>query len=360
MSVLKKLPEKESFMEGKELRIPGYEKVVEATLTDGHKAIIAVHNTKLGPSLGGLRFFPYQSEEEALTDVLRLAEGMTYKSALANLPLGGGKSVIIGDPKKIKSVALLESMGEFVDSLNGLYITAKDVGIEIEDLDVISHKTKYVRGTSFHKCGDPSPVTAYGVYKGMKAAAKYRWGDESLKGKKVVIQGLGHVGYSVAKLISDEGAEIAATDLSPDALQKAKTEFGIKALSTDAWENEKADIFCPCAMGAIVNKQSIPFLVKNGVQIVAGGANNQLLNFRKDGQRLRDAHILYAPDFVINAGGIINVYCDLNDNYSHKEAIRRTGDIYDILLQIFERADRENTPTAIIANDMAREKVRLK
>ena len=329
-------------------------------MVGGHKAIIAVHNTTLGPSLGGLRFFPYQSHEEALTDVLRLSEGMTYKSALANLPLGGGKSVIIGDPKKNKSVKLLESMGEFVDSLNGLYITAKDVGIAVEDLDIISHKTKYVRGTSFHKCGDPSPVTAYGVYKGMKAAAKYRWGDPSLKGRKVVIQGLGHVGYNVAKFIAEEDAEIAATDLDQDELEKAKTEFGIKILHPDAWETEKADIFCPCAMGAIVNKQTIPLLVKSGVQIVAGGANNQLLNFRKDGQRLRDAHILYAPDFVINAGGIINVYCDLNDNYSHDEAIRRTGYIYEILLQIFKRADHENTPTAIIANDMAREKVKLK
>lgn len=347
-------------MQTKELRIPGYEKVIEGTLAGGVKSIIAVHNTKLGPSLGGLRFFPYHSSEEALTDVLRLSEGMTYKSALANLALGGGKAVLIGDPAVIKSQKLLESMGEFINTLDGLYITAKDVGIEVKDLDVIGSKTEYVRGTSYHKCGDPSPVTAYGVFVGMKAAAKYRFKVDSLKGRKVVIQGLGHVGYSVAEFLAKEGAEIAATDLNQKNLAKAREELGVTPLETDEWQSTRADIFCPCAMGATINKQTIPCLVNNGIQIVAGGANNQLLNPRGDGQRLRDAHILYAPDFVINSGGIINVALELESEYTRAKAMEKTALVYDVLLKIFERADLENTPTAIIANEMAREKVGLK
>lgn len=348
-------------MKTKVLDIPGYEKVVEGELAGGIKSIIAVHNTKLGPALGGLRFYPYHSDEEALTDVLRLSEGMTYKSALANLPLGGGKSVIIGDPSKVKSKELLESMGEFVDSLGGLYITAKDVGIEVEDLDIIAQKTKYVRGTSNENSGgDPSPVTAYGVYKGMKAAAKHRWGSDSLSGRKVVIQGLGHVGYGVAKLISEEGAHIYATDLNQNILSKGREELGLTPLTPDGWQSAKAEIFCPCAMGAIVNKQTIPNLVRNGIEIIAGGANNQLLDFQKDGWRLREHNVLYAPDFVINAGGIINVACELDGHYNEAIAMEKTEHIYDVLLEIFARADRENTPTAIIATNMGREKVGLK
>lgn len=348
-------------MKTRELNIPGYEKVVECSLSGGVKALIAVHNTRLGPALGGLRFYPYHSDEEALTDVLRLSEGMTYKSALANLPLGGGKSVIIGDPHAVKTRELLESFGDFINTLNGLYITAKDVGIEVEDLDVISTKTRWVQGTSAKTSGgDPSPVTAYGVYKGMKAAAKYRWGETSLKGRKVVIQGLGHVGYGVAKLLSEEGAVLSGTDLNPETLHKAREELHLTTLGPDGWQDTMAEIVCPCAMGATINKQTIPMLTKNRVEIIAGGANNQLLNFRKDGQRLRDVRILYAPDFVINAGGIINVACELNGHYNPSVAMEKTEHIYDILLEIFTRADRENRPTAIIANEMAREKVGLK
>lgn len=348
-------------MQIRELNIPGYEKIVEGTLVGGVKSIIAVHNTKLGPALGGLRFYPYHSDEEALTDVLRLSEGMTYKSALANLPLGGGKSVIIGDPYKVKTRALLESFGEFINSLQGLYITAKDVGIEIEDLDVIASKSKYVQGTSAKTSGgDPSPVTAYGVYKGLKATAKHRWGNASLKGRKVVIQGLGHVGYGVAKLLSEEGAVLSATELNPDTLNRAREELHITTLGPDGWQETMAQIVCPCAMGATINKQTIPMLAKHKVEIVAGGANNQLLDFRKDGQRMRDAGILYAPDFVINAGGIINVACEFSGNYNPASAMEKTDHIYDILLEIFARADRENRPTAIIATELAREKVGLK
>ena len=348
-------------MQTKELQIPGYEKVIEGILTGGLRSIIAVHNTKLGPALGGLRFFPYHSDEEALTDVLRLSEGMTYKSALANLPLGGGKAVIIGDPKKFKTRELLESFGDFINSLGGLYITAKDVGIEIEDLDVIATKTKFVQGTSAKTSGgDPSPVTAYGVYKGLQAAANHRWGSPSLKGRKVAIQGLGHVGYGVAKLLSEEGAEISATELNANILTKAREELHITPLAPDGWQATRAEIVCPCAMGATINKQTIPNLVKNKVEIIAGGANNQLLDIRKDGERLREVGILYAPDFVINAGGIINIACELNGHYNPAIAMEKTEHIYGILLEIFERASREDRPTSIIATEMAREKVGLK
>lgn len=348
-------------MSVKDLNIPGYEKVVEGTLSGSVKSIIAVHNTKLGPALGGLRFYPYHSDEEALTDVLRLSEGMTYKSALANLPLGGGKAVIIGDPAKVKTRALLESFGDFVNSLGGRYITAKDVGIEIEDLDVIATKTRWVQGTSAKTSGgDPSPVTAYGVYKGLQAAAKFRWGNVSLRGRKIVIQGLGHVGYGVAKLLSEENAVISATELNQQTLSKARDELHITPLGPDGWQDTMAEIVCPCAMGATINKQTIPNLIRNKVEIIAGGANNQLLDIRKDGERLLKANILYAPDFVINAGGIINIACELDGHYNPAAAMEKTEHIYDILLEIFARAGREKRPTSIIATEIAREKVGLK
>jgi leucine dehydrogenase len=344
-----------------DLNIPGYEKVVEAEIAPGVKSIIAVHNTKFGPALGGLRFFPYHSREDALTDVLRLSEGMSYKSALANLPLGGGKAVIIGDPKKVKTRALLEAMGEFVNALNGMYITAKDVGIEVEDLDIIATRTKFVRGLSTKDSGgDPSPVTAYGVYKGIKAAAMSRWGSDNLRGKKIIIQGMGHVGYGVAKMLHEEGTTLFVTDLDQKALDRAEKELNANVLRPDQWTEIKADIYCPCAMGATVNKQTIAKLKENGVQIIAGGANNQLLDVMKDGERLKDADITYAPDFVINAGGIINIACELQHSYDQQEALQKTNHIYDVLLEIFERAKKENRPTAIIATEMAREKLGLK
>lgn len=347
-------------MEIKELNIPGYEKVIETVLPGDVISIIAVHNTKLGPALGGLRFYPYASREEGLTDVLRLSEGMSYKSAMANLPLGGGKAVIIGDPKKVKSRELLLGMGEFVDSLGGKYITAKDVGIGVEDLDIIATKTKFVKGTSDkNSSGDPSPTTAYGVYKGMKAAAKFRWGDDSLKGKSVIVQGLGHVGYGVAKFLAEEGAVLLGTDISEEAMNKARTELGMTILDANGWKTTQADIFCPCAMGAILNKETIPALEKNGIQVVAGGANNQLLDMIKDGERIKAAGILYTPDYVLNAGGIINIECELEGAYSQEEALKKTDHIYDILLEIFERAQKEDRPTAVISLDMAREKLGL-
>lgn len=347
-------------MKIKDLAIPRYEKVIEAELVPGINSIIAVHNTKLGPALGGCRFYAYSSHEDALTDVLRLAEGMSYKSAMANLKLGGGKSVIIGNPKKVKTESLLEAFGEFVDSLQGKYITAKDVGIEVTDLDVIARKTKYAKGTSDKESvGDPSPLTAFGVYQGIRAAAQYRWKSPSLKGKRVIVQGLGHVGLETSKFLIEEGATILATEINPDVLKNAEQKYGIQPLDLEEWQSTKADIFCPCAMGAIVNKQSIGKMAQNGVQIIAGGANNQLLDIVKDSERLKQAGILYAPDYIINAGGVICIYCEIH-RVEETQAREMTANIYNVLLSIFERAEKENKTTAIVSLDMAREKLGLK
>lgn len=347
-------------MKIEELSIPGFERVVEAELVPGIRSIIAIHNTKLGPALGGCRFYSYTSHQEALTDVLRLAEGMSYKSAMANLKLGGGKSVIIGDPRRQKSEKLFEAFGEFVDSLKGDYITAKDVGIEVENLDIVARKTKYVRGTSAKESsGDPSPVTAYGIYLGIKATAQFKWKNPSLKGKRIIVQGLGHVGLGVVKHLVEEGAEIHATEIDENVLDKSVKEFGVKKLGANEWQETRADIFCPCAMGAVINKQSIAQLAENGVQIIAGGANNQLLDVVKDSERVKEAGILYAPDYIINAGGVINVYCELR-GLDATQALQMTQKIYDVLLSIFERAEKENKPTSIVSLNMAREILGLK
>ncbi|MBU0504868.1 MAG: Glu/Leu/Phe/Val dehydrogenase dimerization domain-containing protein [bacterium] len=344
-------------MQTKEILVTGYEKVVQAELVPGVTSIIAVHNTNLGPSLGGCRFFDYHSFEDALTDALRLSEGMSYKSAMAGLPLGGGKAVIIGDPKKHKSPEIFQQFAEFVNSLEGKYITAKDVGIELEDLALIAKHTKLIRGTDAPgSSGDPSPMTAFGVYRGLQASAHYKWGDASLKNKKVIIQGLGHVGYDTAKYLNDEGATIYATEMNPEILNRAVNELGIKPLGLDDWQNTEADIFCPCAMGAILNKQTLPRLAANGIQIVAGGANNQLHKPQADGARLRKAKILYAPDYVINAGGIINIACEFG-GYSVEKAKNKTTKIYDTLLEIYDRAENENRCTALVSLQIAKERL---
>lgn len=349
----------DNFMQTKVIQEPGYEKIVEAELVPGVKSIISVHNTKFGPALGGCRFYNYSSEKAALTDVLRLSEGMSYKSAMADLPLGGGKSVIIGDPKKVKNEQLLEAFGEFVESFAGKYITAKDVGISVQDLDVIARKTKHVRGTSAKESsGDPSPVTAYGVFQGIRASAQFKWGDPSVKNKNVIVRGLGHVGLEVAKHLIEDGAIVWACDINKDALKKAQKNYGINIIGLDEWKTKQAHIFCPCAMGAILNKETIANLAANKIQIIAGGANNQLLDVNKDGQRIKDAGILYAPDYIINAGGVINITCEIL-GYSSRKAVEMTSKIFDTTLAIFERARKENRPTAIVSLDMAKEKLEL-
>ncbi len=343
-------------MQIKEITVTGYEKIVETELAPGIKSLIAVHNTNLGPSLGGCRFFDYHSYEDALTDVLRLSEGMSYKSAMAGLPLGGGKAIIMGDPAK-KSKELFHKFAEFVNSLEGKYITAKDVGIELEDLDMIAQHTEFVRGTDAPgSSGDPSPMTAFGTYRGLQASAQFRWGNPSLKGKKVIIQGLGHVGYDTAKYLTDEEAIIYASEINPDNMGKAVKDFGVKPIGLDDWQNTQADIFCPCAMGAILSKSSISRLAQNGIQIVAGGANNQLHKPKTDGARLREANILYAPDYVINAGGIINIACEFG-GYTVDKARSKTSHIYDTLLEIFDRSQNENRCTALVSLQIAKERL---
>ncbi|MBF0105867.1 MAG: amino acid dehydrogenase [Deltaproteobacteria bacterium] len=346
-------------MKTQEIKVDGYERVIEADLGSHVTSIIAVHNTKLGPSLGGCRFYNYVTREDALTDALRLSEGMSYKSAMANLPLGGGKSVIAGDPQKVKTRELLEAYADFVNSLDGLYYTAKDVGIELEDLDIIEQKTKFIKGTSAkNSSGDPSPVTAYGVFQGIRASAQFLWRTNSVKGRKVIIQGLGHVGFELAKHLIEDGAVVHACEINTEALNYACKNYGIIPLDINGWQTTKADVFCPCAMGAVLDSTSIPMLANNGVQIICGGANNQLLDVLKDSQRVRETGMVYAPDYIVNAGGIINIACEFG-GYSASRAIQMTSKIYDTTLTILERAKKQDKPTAVVSLEMAREKLGL-
>ncbi|MDV6315088.1 Glu/Leu/Phe/Val dehydrogenase dimerization domain-containing protein [Idiomarina sp. HP20-50] len=315
----------------------------------GLKAIIAIHNTTLGPSLGGTRLWNYASSAEALTDVLRLSRGMTYKSAMAGLPLGGGKAVIIGDAKKIKSEELFRAYGRFIESLSGRYITAEDVNIRTEDIDMVAKETKHVAGTA-DKAGDPSPHTALGTYLGLKAAAKHKLGSDDLKGVKIAIQGLGSVGYDFAKYCAEDGAELIVTDINEDAVTKAVKELGAKAVGLDEIYGVEADVYAPCALGATINDETLKQLK---VKIIAGSANNQLANPKHD-QAVKDMGILYAPDYVINAGGVIHV-CSEAANMSLDETDKRVRGIYDTLDQLFARAQDENRPTGEVADQMARE-----
>ena len=333
----------------------GHEQVVfchdeEANL----RAIIAIHDTTLGPSLGGTRMWSYSSENEAITDVLRLSRAMTYKAAVSGLNLGGGKSVIIGDPRKDKTEALLRAHGRFIDSLGGRYITAEDVGIGMEDLEYVYMETKYVTGitTTRGGSGDPSPVTAYGVYNGMKACAKEKFGVESLNGLRVAIQGAGHVGYYLAKYLQEEGAKLIITDINETRQKRVIEEFNAFSVHPDEIYGVEAEIFAPCALGAILNDRTIPNLK---VKIVAGGANNQLAEERH-GFELEKNDILYAPDYVINAGGLMNVYGEM-EGYVRDRAMMRAGGIYDTLTEIFAIAKKENVPTYKAADRLAEKRL---
>lgn len=316
----------------------------------GLKAIIAIHNTNLGPALGGCRFWNYATEQEAVTDALRLSKGMTYKAAVAGLSLGGGKSVIIGDPKKIKSPDLMRAFGRAIDRLNGTYITAEDVGTSVSDMDYIFESTPHVRGRS-QGTGDPSPVTAYGTYQGIKAAVKHKFGLESLKGLKVGVQGVGHVGYYLCQMLHKEGADLIVSDINQDSLNKVSSEFGARIVAPNDIYKAEMDIYAPCALGATVNDQTIDLLKAT---IVAGSANNQLAEDRH-GNALKELGILYAPDYVINAGGLINVAHDDAD-YDAQKVNAMVENIYKTLLTIFERAQKEDVPTSIIADKMAEER----
>ncbi len=305
----------------------------------GLKAIIGIHNTTLGPALGGTRMWQYNNEWEALNDVLRLSRGMTFKSAITGLNLGGGKAVIIGNAKTQKTPAMMRKFGEFVHSLSGKYITAEDVGMETEDMDLVHEVTPHVTGISEAKggSGNPSPITGYGVYMGMKAAAKFKFGSDKLEGKKVLVQGIGNVGETLVKHLTNEGAIVLITDISQDRLNQVSQTYGAKIYEGNVYEAD-VDIYAPCALGATINDEC---LMKLKAKVIVGAANNQLQNEDKHGLLLQEKGIVYAPDFVVNAGGIINVYREIA-KYDAQESIRRTENIYDTTLEILSMAELEN------------------
>jgi leucine dehydrogenase len=321
----------------------------------GLKAIIAIHDTTLGPALGGTRMWTYDTEEEAIEDALRLARGMTYKNAAAGLNLGGGKTVIIGDPKKDKNPEMFRAFGRYIQSLNGRYITAEDVGTTEEDMDLIHMETDFVTGISAESqgsSGNPSPVTGYGIYKGMKAAAKEVYGDESLEGKTVAVQGVGNVAYALCEHLHKEGAKLIVTDINKEAVNRAVEAFGAEAVDPDNIYGVDCDIYAPCALGATINDETIP---QFKAKIIAGSANNQL-KASKHGDIIHEKGILYAPDYVINAGGVINVADELN-GYNQARAMKKVETIYDSLSKVFEIARRDQIPTHTAADRMAEERI---
>lgn len=320
----------------------------------GLKAIIALHNTALGPATGGCRMWNYRNEEEALTDVLRLSKGMTYKNSISNLPLGGGKSIIIGDASQ-KTPELLKRFGEFVESLGGRYITAKDVGIDSNDLKTIKTRTSHILGIAGEasSSGDPSPVTAWGLYNGMLACAEKAFGSKSLKGLHVTLQGLGAVNSGLLKYLTQEGARVTACDIDAAVVEKATKECGVAAVSPEDIYDTACDIFSPGALGAVLNPQTIPRLK---CKVVAGAANNQLAT-EKDGEALLRRGILYAPDFAINAGGVINIAHE-RTGYDRDKAYAHVAHIYDTIKNILEVSGAENLPTNVVANRIAEARVR--
>jgi leucine dehydrogenase len=321
----------------------------------GLKAIIAIHSTVLGPALGGTRMWLYKSESEALNDVLRLSRGMTYKAAISGLNLGGGKAVIIGDSKNDKSESLFRRFGRFVNNLGGKYITAEDVGTSTKDMEYIHMETKHVTGLpeSMGGGGDPSPVTAYGVFMGMKAAAKFSWGSESLSKKKVLVQGVGHVGENLVKNLKKEGAIIYITDINEDQLKKVSGEYGAEIVSSEKMFDLDIDVYAPCALGATLNTENIQ---KLKCSIVAGAANNQLSDEKVHGPMIMDRGIIYAPDFLINAGGLINVYSEMS-GYNRQRALTQTEHIYQVTLEILQKSHDENIPTQTAAMQMADKRI---
>lgn len=320
----------------------------------GLKAIICIHDTTLGPALGGTRMWNYETEEEAIEDAIRLGRGMTYKNAAAGLNLGGGKTVIIGDPLKDKNEEMFRAFGRYIQGLNGRYITAEDVGTTVADMDLIHEETDFVTGISpaFGSSGNPSPVTAYGCYIGMKAAALEAFGDDSLEGKTVAVQGVGNVAYTLCEYLHKEGANLIVTDINQEAVQRAVNDFGAVSVEPNDIYSQEADIFAPCAMGAIINDDTIPQLK---VKAVAGSANNQLKE-QRHGDELEARGIIYAPDFVINSGGVINVADELY-GYNNERAMKRVETIYDSITRIFEISKRDGIPSYQAADRMAEERI---
>ncbi|MEO6594415.1 MAG: Glu/Leu/Phe/Val dehydrogenase dimerization domain-containing protein [Planctomycetota bacterium] len=336
-----------------DLPVAGYERVVRGVDPScGLHAIIAVHDTTLGPALGGLRMWPYTSEQEALFDVKRLSRGMTYKSAVAQTGLGGGKAVMIGDPKKVKSEALYLAMGRLVDSLGGNYITAEDVNTSVADLEVLRRATKHVTGLEQKDggSGNPSPYTAYGVFLGVRAALGWVFGNDSPKGRTIAIQGVGAVGSPLAKRLVEAGAKVFAADRNTERLQQLQKEIGIVAVAEADILAMKCDVFAPCALGAIFNDETIPTLQ---TPIVAGAANNLLLEPRH-GKALADRKVLYAPDYVINAGGIINVSVEFHPGgYDEKVSLSKIERIPQALKELWTMAKEDRIPPSDAADRLA-------
>ena len=341
----------------KELNSRGHEQVVFFNDPySGLKGIVAIHNTTLGPALGGCRMWNYKTEEEAIIDVLRLSKGMTYKASIAGLNLGGGKAVIIGNSKKDKTEKLFRSFGRFVEGLGGRYITAEDVGTNINDMENVKIETSYVTGISksLGGSGDPSPVTAFGVYIGMKASVKEKLKKNSLQGLKISVQGLGHVGTHLVDYLCKDGAEVYVTDIDKKRVDYILDKYSCNFIKPTEILSKKVDIFAPCALGAIVNQNTIPEL---NCSIIAGAANNILENPLKDSEALVKRNILYAPDYVINAGGLINVANEL-EGYDKEKAFNQAEKIYDTLMEIFKRSKKDIITTTQAAVLQAEDRIK--
>lgn len=335
-------------MEIVENQIEGYEQVLFAQdRASNYRGIIAIHNTTLGPALGGTRLWRYSSDEEALTDVLRLARGMTYKNALAGLPLGGGKSIIFSPEKMTDRETVFRAHGRFVETLKGRYITAEDVATTTADMECVSQETRHVVGLEW-RSGDPSPVTAHGVFRAILASAKYRWGSDDVAGRIVTLQGCGSVGYNLARELHDAGAKLIVTDIDRKRVKNVAEDFNAEVVEPEDIYNVRADIFAPCALGGVINDQTLEQLK---VEIVAGAANNQLLEERH-GKALAERGILYAPDYVANAGGVINV-CIGALGWEREYVTEKVEEIYDTLLDVFKTAETEGIPTSKAADQLA-------
>ena len=336
----------------------GHEQVVFCSDEEsGLRAVIAIHSTALGPALGGTRFYPYASEEAAVADVLALSRGMSYKNSLAGLDLGGGKAVIIGDPRTDKTEALLRAYGRFVESLGGRYLTACDVGTYNADLDVVARETRFAHGRSeaYGGCGDSSVLTAYGVYQGMRAAAQHCWGSPSLAGRTVAVAGVGKVGSWLVGHLMDEGADVVVTDVDPAAVERLQVRYpAVRAVAdTAALIATPHDVYAPCALGGALDRDTVGALP---ARIVCGGANNQLAT-PEVAEQLRGRGILYAPDYLVNAGGVIQVE-DERHGFSFARAQAKASGIFDVALQVFEAADAERVSPAVAADRLAEERMR--
>jgi leucine dehydrogenase len=322
----------------------------------GLKAIIAIHNSVLGPALGGLRMWPYATEQDALNDVLRLSRGMTYKAAVSGLNLGGGKAVIIGDPSKDKSEALFRAFGRFVNSLNGRYITAEDVGIDVNDMEHVYRETEFVTGV--HQVhggsGDPSPFTAFGTLQGLMAAMQVQFGNEDIGKYSFAVQGVGHVGMEYVKLLRERGAKVFVTDINTELVQRAVDDHGAEAVASEQIYDVDADVYSPCALGGTINDATLDRLK---CKIICGAANNQLAN-NEIGDEVQRRGILYAPDYAVNAGGLMNVSLEI-DGYNRERAMRMLRTIYFNLARIFEISKRDGIPTYMAADRMAEERINV-